>query len=142
MLYAADERLTSRADVVPYDELRAFDTGTSKGWGVCCMQPIRKGQVLGEATGRCLTEAQFEALDNKLYVFGFSDEMLQRKRALGDEVRYIDLREHGNMMRLVNDETEAPNVHLMYWPEERKDPPRLPRRCFLVAKRDVPLSPS
>ena len=42
------------------------------------------------------------------------------------------------MMRLVNDETEAPNVHLMYWPEERKDPPRLPRRCFLVAKRDVP----
>ena len=36
VLYAADERLTSRADVVPYDELRAFDTGTSKGWGVCC----------------------------------------------------------------------------------------------------------
>ena len=31
--------------------------------------------------------------------------------------RYIDLKEHGNMMRLINDCHEAPNLQLMYWPE-------------------------
>ena len=42
--------------------------------------------------------------------------MLQKKREAGDHVRYLDLREHGNMSRLFNDCQEAPNLRLMYWP--------------------------
>ena len=134
------EHLPADVDTLDYGTLRAFDTGdVCKGWGVCCTDSIRKGQVVGEAVGQCLTEAEFAQLENKSYVFGFDDEMLLRKRRARDEVRYIDLREYGNMMRLINDNTEAPNLQLFYWPP----PPSkaacgpLPRRFFLMAKSNI-----
>ena len=80
-----DELLPEDVDVVPYESLRAFNSGGGKGWGVCCTLPIKKGQVVGEAYGRCLTEEQFAALDNKVYVFSFDDEMLKNAwRQIGD----------------------------------------------------------
>ena len=51
---------------------------------------------------------------------------------------FIDLKEHGNIMRLVNDCHEAPNLQLMYWPELDVSKRVLPRRAFLVAKHDIP----
>ena len=63
---AADE-LPGDVDLVDYSSLRAFNTGNKKGWGACCEKPIRKGQVITEATGRCLTEEQFKYLEDKTY---------------------------------------------------------------------------
>ena len=65
---------------------------------------------------------------------------LERKKASGDSFRYIDCREHGNMMRLLNDCQDAPNCELMAWP--RPDPARgiEPKALFLVARHDVPAS--
>ena len=51
---------------------------------------------------------------------------------------YIDLKEHGNIMRLINDCHEVPNLQLMYWPELDIAKRVLPRRAFLVAKHDIP----
>ena len=42
----------------------------------------------------------------------FDDATLARKRAVGDDVLYIDLRQQGNMFRLCND-SETPNLKLM-----------------------------
>ena len=72
------DHLPSDVMMVDYNTLRAFNSGGRKGWGVCCMEKITKGMVLGEACGRCLTEQQFEALENKEYVFGFDDSMLEK----------------------------------------------------------------
>ena len=44
----------------PYAALRAFDTGSARGWGVCCMEDIRAGDVVVEMVGRLLSEAEFE----------------------------------------------------------------------------------
>ena len=130
------DELPPDIDMVNYSNLRAFNSGGSKGWGVCCTEPIRKGQVLGEACGLGLNEAQFEALSDKRYVFGFDDVMMERKRQANDEVRYLDLREYGNMSRLINDNQEAPNLQLLYWPPATKHGP-LPRRFFLFAKSNI-----
>lgn len=72
------------------------------------------------------------------YVVSFDDKLLQLKRAAGDDVMYIDLKEHGNIMRLINDCHEVPNLQLMYWPELDIAKRVLPRRAFLVAKHDIP----
>ena len=66
--------------------------------------------------------------------------MLAKKRAASDEVRYLDLREYGNMSRLINDNQEAPNLQLLMWPpaSEGRQHGRLPQRFFLFAKRDIP----
>jgi len=134
----SSEELPASADIVPYDSLRAFNSGGVRGWGVCSMEPIRRGQVVSEACGRCLTEEQFAALTDKRYVFGFDDEMLSQKRAAEDEVRYLDLHEYGNITRLVNDEQLAPNLEGLYWPPLSEASARLPRRFFLVARRTIP----
>ena len=63
--YMEEEELPADCDRIEYDTLRAFNTGTERGWGVCCTQPVRKGQILGEARGRCIDEAQFAALPDK-----------------------------------------------------------------------------
>ena len=136
--------LPSEWEHVPYDSLRAFDTGTERGLGVCCTQPIRKHQILGEACGRVLSDAQYNALvrEEGEYIFSFDDEMLERKRQARDELRYIDLREYGNLMRLLNDEQINPPLRLVYWPPA---PPagvatteQLPQRIFLQAARAIP----
>ena len=44
----------------PYAALRAFDTGSARGWGVCCTEDIRAGDVVVEMVGRLLSEAEFE----------------------------------------------------------------------------------
>ena len=56
------------------------------------------------------------------------------------QVLYIDGREHGNMMRLINDSQHAPLLALMYWPEPQLDDSKapLPSRAFLVALADIP----
>ena len=136
--------LPSEWEHVPYDSLRAFDTGTERGLGVCCTQPIRKHQIVGEACGRVLSDAQYNALvrEEGEYIFSFDDEMLERKRLARDELRYIDLREYGNLMRLLNDEQMDPPLRLVYWPPA---PPagaaateQLPQRIFLQAARAIP----
>ena len=134
------DHLPSDVMMVDYNTLRAFNSGGRKGWGVCCMEKITKGMVLGEACGRCLTEQQFEALENKEYVFGFDDSMLEKKRAANDELRYVDLKEYGNMTRLINDSQEAPNLALLYWPPQSKagSSKNLPKRFFLYATREIP----
>jgi len=70
--------------------------------------------------------------------------MLERKRRAHDDVLYVDLRAHGNMTRLFNDEQDDPPLRLFYWPPgfaddgtEPADAP-LPRRIFLVASRAIP----
>tara|TARA_B110001452_G_scaffold210969_1_gene181434 strand:- start:2937 stop:3695 length:759 start_codon:yes stop_codon:yes gene_type:complete len=44
----------------PYDTLRAFDSGSSRGWGVVCTEDITAGDVVVEMVGRLLSEAEFE----------------------------------------------------------------------------------
>ena len=44
----------------PYSALRAFDTGSPRGWGVCCAQDISSGDVVAEMIGRVLSESEFE----------------------------------------------------------------------------------
>ena len=56
-----------------------------------------------EVRGRALTELEYERLDDKSYVVSFDDKLLELKRAAGDDVLYLDLKEQGNMMRLIND---------------------------------------
>ena len=85
-------------------------------------------------------------LEDRSYVLSFDDDMLSRKRAAGDDVRFFDAREHSNVSRLVNDDTEQPKLKLVYAPEttpsssSAADQPSvsLPRRAFLVATVDVP----
>ena len=50
--YTASQCLPKDADVLDYGALRAFSSGGPKGWGVTCTQPIRRGQIIGEACGR------------------------------------------------------------------------------------------
>jgi hypothetical protein len=134
VVYGASERLAVN---VPYSRLEAFPSGTH-GWGVRCGVPISQGQVVVEVRGRCLSEAEYEELNDPSYVVSFDDKLLQLKRAAEDDVRYIDLKVYGNMMRLINDCHEAPNLQLMYWPELDVTKRILPRRAFLVAKHDIP----
>ena len=126
-------------------------------------------QVVVEVRGRALTELEYESLEDKSYVVSFDDKLLELKRAAGDDVLYLDLKEQGNMMRLINDSQvlvlvlvlvrvrvrvrdrapnlhprdsqEAPNLQLMYWPELDVSRGILPRRAFLVAKHAVPAYP-
>ena len=86
---------------------------------------------------RCLSDEQFASLADRSYVLSFDDDMLRRKKADGDDVLYIDASCHGNMMRLVNDDAQAPNCELLYWPRPAPGAP-LPRRAFLVALADIP----
>ena len=44
-----------------------------------------------------------KALDDKSYVVSFDDKLLQLKREARDDVLYLDLKQQGNMMRLIND---------------------------------------
>ena len=138
--FAPHEELPSEVDVLDYSTLRAFNSGGPKGWGVCCTQPVRAGQVVTEVRGRCLSESEFSSLENRVYVFGFDEEVLALKRQVGDEVRYLDLREHGNLSRLFNDEQIRPSMALMAWPplNTNSTPPTLPKRFYLVANFDVP----
>jgi len=86
-------------------------------------------------------------LDDKAYVFSFDDEMLERKRRAADDVLFVDMREYGNLMRLLNDEQDDPPLRLFYWPPpprhvvedaERASTAQLPRRIFLMAARKIP----
>ena len=120
--YRAHEQLRVN---VPYSKLQAFDTrivdasgaSTTRGWGVRCAAPISEGQVVVEVRGRALSEIEYEGLEDKAYVVSFDDKLLRLKREAGDDVLYLDLKQQGNMMRLINDSQEAPNLQLMYWPE-------------------------
>lgn len=98
---------------VPYHKLEAFPASPQRGWGVRCTAPITQGQVVVEVRGRCLSELEYEELSDPSYVVSFDDKLLQLKRAMQDDVMYIDLRQYGNMMRLINDCNEAPNLQLM-----------------------------
>jgi hypothetical protein len=98
--------------------------------------------VGGPVCGRLVAEAEFAQRSfDKEYVFSFDDDMLEHKRAHNDHVQYIDLREFGSLHRLINDDVEDPSLRLLYWPprELKRTPPVLPRRIFLVARRDVPV---
>ena len=52
--------LPSEMRRTPYAALRAFDTGSARGWGVCCTEDIGAGDVVVEMVGRLLSEAEFE----------------------------------------------------------------------------------
>ena len=52
--------LPSEMRRTPYAALRAFDTGSARGWGVCCTEDIKAGDVVVEMVGRLLSEAEFE----------------------------------------------------------------------------------
>jgi hypothetical protein len=94
--YSAAERLAVN---VPYSRLEAFPVSARRGWGVRCGVPIVQGQVVVEVRGRCLTELEYEELSDPSYVVSFDDKLLALKRAAGDDVMYIDLKEYGNMVR-------------------------------------------
>ena len=149
--YAAHEQLPPELSsrMVPYESLRAFETTDGRGYGVCCTRALQEGDLIGEYVGRCLSDAQYAALEDKNYVVSFEDEVLASKRAAGDDVLYIDAKEEGNMMRLFNDDHRNPNCELMYWPKVEAETsgaagsssaaaPPLPRRAFLVARTAVP----
>ena len=124
----------------PYSDLRAFWTPDDRGYGVRCRSHIEEHQVVVEVIGRWLSDEEFQNIEppKRTYIVSFEDEVLARKRATGDPLRYIDCREYGNMMRLLNDCHEAPNCEIMIWP--KPDPARgiEPSRMFLVAKTDIP----
>jgi hypothetical protein len=126
----------------PYESLRAFDTGV-RGFGVCCTEQIHQGDVVVECVGRLLGYGAFEKLKDPTYVVSFDDATVEAKRAASQPVAF-DAREFGNMMRLINDDTDAPNLRLMYWPEQHQADgivylgDHLPRRAYLVANEDIP----
>ena len=133
----------------PYKHLRAFDKGGAIGYGVRCTSALVHNQVVGEFVGQWLNVQEVAHLDSLVgheadertkYLVAFDEKTLERKKASGDSFRYIDCREHGNMMRLLNDCQDAPNCELMAWP--RPDPARgiEPKALFLVARHDVPAS--
>ena len=133
----------------PYSHLRAFDKGGEIGYGVRCTSALVHNQVVGEFVGQWLNAQEVAHLDSLVgheadertkYLVAFDEKTLERKKASGDCFRYIDCREHGNMMRLLNDCRDAPNCELMAWP--RPDPARgiEPKALFLVARHDVPAS--
>lgn len=57
---------------------------------------------------------------------------------MGDLLHYIDPKEHGSLLRFVNDSREAPNLQLIYWPPFEPAKGIMPRRAFLVAQHDIP----
>ena len=57
---------------------------------------------------------------------------------MADPLQYIDCRTHGNLMRLINDSQEAPNLALLYWPPPDEAAGVMPRRIFLMATHDIP----
>jgi len=124
----------------PYSDLRAFSTPDDRGYGVRCRSHIAEQQIVVEVVGRWLSDEEFETIEygKRTYIVSFEDDVLARKRANGDPLRYIDCRVHGNMMRLLNDCHEAPNCEIMIWP--KPDPARgiEPTRMFLVARTDIP----
>ena len=127
---------------VPYSKLQAFDAGPQRGWGVRCTAPINEGDIVVEVVGRVLNEAEYQELGDengdKEYIVSFDEKTLQRKQLVNDDVTYIDLREQGNMMRLINDCPDAPCLQLSYLPEADPAKGVLPRRAFLVARHDIP----
>ena len=88
--------------------------------------------------GRCLCEAEYATLDDQCYAVGFDEPTLEAKRAVGDLLHYIDPKEHGSLLRFVNDSREAPNLQLIYWPPFEPAKGIMPRRAFLVAQHDIP----
>ena len=127
-----------------YETLRAFRTN-SKGYGLCCTEDIEEDDVVCEAVGRLLdgVELVWSHLVTFLVTFGrleyiisFDDDALTVLRRTGKydifKKSYIDATAHGNLMRLVNDETTARNLQLLEWPDGNA------RRLFLVANERIP----
>ena len=151
---------------LPYHKLQAFDTNSARGWGVRSATAISEGVIVLEVVGRAMSEEDFEGLDDLEYVVGFDDRTMAAKRRLGDTLSYIDCRksppsvaayppysshladsytnslwhagEHGNLMRLVNDDEEAPNLQMIYWAPPDEALGVMPRRIYLMAKHDIP----
>ena len=132
------EELPREFKRLPYHKLHAFDTLSARGWGVRSSAAISEGQIVMEVIGRALSEDDFEGLEDLEYVVGFDDRTMAAKRRLGDNLCYIDCRTHGNLMRLVNDCQEAPNLQLLYWPPPDEAAGVMPRRIFLMARHDIP----
>lgn len=92
---------------VPYNALQAFPAGAERGWGLRSSVTIAPFTVVGEMIGRCLSEEEYEQLSDRTYVIGFDDSTLELKRRMKDPIRFIDCREYGNLMRLLNDCSEV-----------------------------------
>ena len=96
-----------------------------------------------EVVGRCFSEEEHAALEDKTYAVGFPDAIVDAKRAAGDALHFIDPTTHGGMWRFVNDSQEAPNLCLCYHPKFEKPSPSnggrgvLPTRAYLKAKHDI-----
>lgn len=96
-----------------------------------------------EVVGRCFSEEEHAALEDKTYAVGFPDAIVDAKRAAGDPLHFIDPTTHGGMWRFVNDSQEAPNLCLCYHPKFEKPSPSnggrgvLPTRAYLKAKHDI-----
>ena len=137
--YGPRDELPAAFPRVPYAKLEAFDTGSGeRGWGVRCTSRIAQGSVVVEVIGRCLSSADIDSVDDLEYVVGFDDRTMEAKARLGDMMQYIDCRTHGNVMRLINDCEEAPNLQLLYWPPPDEEAGIMPRRIFLMSMHDIP----
>ena len=132
------DRLPSHVKRLPYTALQAFPAGLDRGWGLRSVQPVARGQIVGEMVGRLLSEEELTLLEDRRYVMSFDDDTLELKRTYDDAVRYIDCREYGNMIRLMNDCEQASNCEVLYWPPVDVASNTFPRHVFLLAKEDVP----
>ena len=138
IVHEEHEKLPQAFDWVPYKNLEAFYVGSDRGWGLRCTKPIREGHFVVEVLGRCLNEEEQRTLEDDNYAIGFPDDVMEAKRQVGDDLHFIDPKEHGTMMRFVNDSQEAPNLMLVYWPQFDKEQGIMPTRAFLVAQHDIP----
>ena len=137
--YGPRDELPTAFPRVPYAKLEAFDTGSEeRGWGVRSASRIPQGSIVVEVVGHCLSAEQIENVDDLEYVVGFDDRTMEAKARLGDPMQYIDCRTHGNLMRLMNDCEEAPNLQLFYWPPPDEAAGIMPRRIFLMSTHDIP----
>ena len=133
-----EDKLPSYVKRVPYGSLQAFPAGPDRGWGMRCTHPVQQGQVVGEMVGRLLTDYEFETLIDRRYLMSFDDQTLALKRKHNEYVRYIDCREHGNLLRLMNDCEQAANCEVLYWPPLDAARGIFPTRVYLIAKHHIP----
>ena len=112
--YADNEQLPTP---VPYNSLRVFNTGGDRGLGLTSLQPIPKGTVVVEMSGRVVPEHEYErySTPQTAYVVSFDDATLEakRKNEMGSDVMFIDMEKHGTLGRFANHSKTRPSVKLV-----------------------------
>lgn len=65
--HAPTQALPAVFEWAAYDKLVAFYSSPARGWGLRCSRPILEGQFVVEVIGRCMSEAEHNALEDDTY---------------------------------------------------------------------------